>query len=511
MKFEELGLSDEALRAVADIGYDVPTPIQEKAIPVVLQGRDLFGVAQTGTGKTASFTLPMIDILASGQAKARMPRTLILEPTRELATQVAENFEEYGKYHKLSLALLIGGVRMDAQNKKVDRGVDVLIATPGRLLDHVDNGRLMLGGIKILVIDEADRMLDMGFMPDVERIVGRLPPLRQTLFFSATMPAEIKRLAGKFLRNPREVSVAPPAALADNVEQTLFVVEAEDKRVALRNILRDQKVERALIFCNRKRDVGVLARSLKRHGFGAAELHGDLAQSVRTETLERFKKGEIDLLVASDVAARGLDIEGLPHVFNFDVPTHAEDYIHRIGRTARAGLSGHAITLAAPEDSKYIAAIKALIGKEIPRAPAPGVEEASLDESKAGRPRRDGRSSGGRSARAGRGRGGKTRNEGKGRQSSHGESHGSSQSAPRAPREIAVKQADASDEARSPQRTKSDNAPANDEARNPRRAKSDNAPAREQARSRGKNPSGQRGEDVIGLGDHVPAFLLRKP
>ena len=504
MKFEELGLSEEALRAVADVGYDVPTPIQEKAIPVVLQGRDLFGVAQTGTGKTASFTLPMIDILAAGQAKARMPRTLILEPTRELATQVAENFEEHGKYHKLSLALLIGGVRMDAQNRKVDRGVDVLIATPGRLLDHVDNGRLMLGGIKILVIDEADRMLDKGFMPDVERIVGQLPPLRQTLFFSATIPAEIKRLAGKFLHNPREVSVAPPAALAENVEESLVVVEAGEKRAALRNILREQKVERALIFCNRKRDVGVLARSLKRHGFGAAELHGDLAQSVRTETLERFKKGEIDLLVASDVAARGLDIEGLPHVFNFDVPTHAEDYIHRIGRTARAGLPGHAITLAAPEDGKYIAAISALIGKDIPRVPAPGVEKASLDDSRGGgRSHRDGRSSGGRSARAGRGRG-KARTGGDERQSSHG-----------APREVAANKNNAKDEAKRPPRAKPQGAPASDEARNPRRKKSHNAPAkakeRERSRSHGKGPSPRRGEDVVGLGDHVPAFLLRKP
>ena len=547
MKFEELGLSDEALRAVADVGYDIPTPIQEKAIPVILQGRDLFGVAQTGTGKTASFTLPMIDILAAGQAKARMPRTLVLEPTRELATQVAENFEEYGKYHKLSLALLIGGVRMDAQNKKVDRGVDVLIATPGRLLDHVDNGRLMLGGIKILVVDEGDRMLDMGFMPDVERIVGQLPPLHQTLLFSATMPPEIKRLAKKFLRNPREVSVAPPASTAEKVEQRLVVVDAREKRAALRNILREEKVGRALIFCNRKRDVGVLARSLKRHGFGAAELHGDLAQSVRTETLERFKNGEIDLLVASDVAARGLDIEGLPHVFNFDVPTHAEDYIHRIGRTARAGLSGHAITLAAPEDSKYVAAISALLGKDIPKVPAPGIEEGRLDDAKSGhRPRRNGRSSGGRGDRAGPRR---------------GKSRGA-EDEPRTPQKRTAKEVDATDEARKPRRAKSQDAPAKDEARKQRRAKSQDAPAKdeaqksrraksqdapakdeaqksrrarsqdtppkgeaqkprrvrpqdahakEKARPQGKGRSQRRDEDVIGLGDHVPAFLRRKP
>ena len=404
MNFRELGLSEEALRAVEDVGYETPTPIQEKAIPVVLQGRDLCGVAQTGTGKTASFTLPMIDILAAGRAKARMPRTLILEPTRELATQVAENFEDYGKYHKLSLALLIGGVRMDEQNRKVDRGVDVLIATPGRLLDHVDNGRLMLGGIKILVIDEADRMLDMGFMPDVERIVGQLPPLRQTLFFSATMPPEIKRLVKKFLNNPREVSVDPPTSPAELVEQFLVVVKSADKRAVLRKILREEKVSQALIFCNRKRDVGVLARSLQRHGFNAAELHGDLAQSIRTETLGRFKKNEIDLLVASDVAARGLDIEALPHVFNFDVPSHAGDYIHRIGRTGRAGLTGRSITLAAPEDGKYVSAITNLIGKEIPKMPLPGLDPPSLEQSSGSgrrRPRRGRRNGAAKSDGAG--------------------------------------------------------------------------------------------------------------
>ena len=494
MKFEELGLSDEALRAVADVGYDVPTPIQEKAIPVVLQGRDLFGVAQTGTGKTASFTLPMIDILAAGQAKARMPRTLVLEPTRELATQVAENFEEYGKYHKLSLALLIGGVRMDAQNKKVDRGVDVLIATPGRLLDHVDNGRLMLGGIKILVIDEADRMLDMGFMPDVERIVGQLPPLRQTLFFSATMPAEIKRLAGKFLRNPREVSVDPPASPAENVVQSIVIVSAREKREALRNILRENNVGQALIFCNRKRDVGVLARSLTRHGFGAAELHGDLAQSVRTDTLERFKKGEIDLLVASDVAARGLDIEGLPHVFNFDVPSHAEDYIHRIGRTGRAGLTGHAITLAAPEDGKYVAAISALIGKDIPKAPAPGIAEANLDEAKGGRrSRRGGRQPADRSDRRSRDR--STARSGNAEPKAGGEKAAEKTGPGEQEKRLQT------DPHRTPAQKQSQHSP----------AKTQGAQAKKKSQPREKGKSGGRNDDVIGLGDHVPAFLQRKP
>ncbi|MED5367427.1 MAG: DEAD/DEAH box helicase, partial [Pseudomonadota bacterium] len=342
MNFSDLGLSDGLVDAVTAAGYETPTPIQEKAIPIVLLGRDVLGCAQTGTGKTASFTLPMIDILAAGRAKARMPRSLIIAPTRELAAQVASNFETYGKNHKLTMALLIGGVSFDEQEQKLDRGVDVLIATPGRLLDHFERGKVLLSDVKILVIDEADRMLDMGFIPDVERIVGLLPRLRQTLFFSATMAPEIRRIGEKFLMNPKEVAVSAPATTADTVFQGLVTVGPRDKRAALRGLLDSEDVKNALIFCNRKRDIGVLQRSLVRHGYNAVSLHGDMSQPARLETLEKFKNDEADLMVASDVAARGLDIKGLSHVFNFDVPSNPEDYVHRIGRTGRAGSEGRA-------------------------------------------------------------------------------------------------------------------------------------------------------------------------
>ena len=369
MSFDDLGLSQQVLKAVADAGYSSPTPIQRQAIPVVLTGRDVLGCAQTGTGKTAGFTLPMIDILAGGRARARMPRSLILEPTRELAQQVAESFEKYGKYHKLSRALLIGGTSMSDQEAVLSRGVDVLIATPGRLLDLIDRGKILLADVKLLVIDEADRMLDMGFIPDIEKIVGRLPVLRQTLFFSATMPPEIRRLADKFLSNPKEIAVDPPATAAVTVEQRLLKVPQDDrgKRDALRQLLRGEDIASALIFCNRKRDVATLQKSLERHGFNAKALHGDMSQPARMETLDQFRKGQVKLLVCSDVAARGLDIPVVSHVFNFDVPIHAEDYVHRIGRTGRAGRSGKAFTLAQPSDSKYLAAIRRMAGgKAIP-------------------------------------------------------------------------------------------------------------------------------------------------
>jgi len=385
MSFTDLGLSPEVLRAIADVGYVEPTPIQAQAIPYVLMGRDVLGSAQTGTGKTAGFTLPMIDILASGRARVRMPRSLILEPTRELATQVSENFELYGKYNKLNMALLIGGESFAEQLKKLDRGVDVLIATPGRLLDLYERGKILLSDVKILVIDEADRMLDMGFIPDVERIVGLLPKIRQTLFFSATMPPEIRRLADAFLMNPKEISVAPPASPAALVVQSMIAVDHQDKREALRHLLRTENVRNAVIFCNRKRDVDILHRSLTKHGFDAAALHGDMAQSRRTETLDRFRNGEIAILVASDVAARGLDIEGLSHVFNFDVPIHAEDYIHRIGRTGRAGREGHAFTIACEEDGRHVEAIEKLLGKTIPRMEVPGIPTVAFAEGPAHR------------------------------------------------------------------------------------------------------------------------------
>ena len=364
--FSDLGLRPEIQRAVADAGYTTPTPIQAQAIPVILHRRDMVGIAQTGTGKTGGFTLPMIQLLAQGRSRVRMPRSLILEPTRELAAQVAENFEKYGKYHKLSKALLIGGSSMSEQEAKLDRGVDVLIATPGRLLDLFERGKILLADVKILVIDEADRMLDMGFIPDVEKIVGRLPKIRQTLFFSATMPKEIRRLADQFLLNPKEISVAPPASPAETVEQGLIRLPGHDKRKALNILLDQEDVLSALVFCNRKRDVSALNKALQKRELAAGELHGDMAQSMRMETLERFKNGEIKILVCSDVAARGLDMPKVSHVFNYDVPNHAEDYVHRIGRTGRAGRSGKAFMLATPADGKSLAAIERAMNRAIP-------------------------------------------------------------------------------------------------------------------------------------------------
>ena len=377
MNFSELGLCDELSQAVADLGYTAPTPIQEKSIPYVLMGRDILGSAQTGTGKTASFTLPMIEILASGRAKARLPRSLILAPTRELAAQVADSFEKFSTYHKLSMALLIGGVSFADQNAALSKGVDVLIATPGRLLDHFERGKVLLTDVKVLVIDEADRMLDMGFIPDVERIVGLLPPLRQTLFFSATLSDDIKKLSDKFVSNPKVIEVAPPASTADTVAQHLTWTTPKSKREALRSLLQSEDVKNAVIFCNRKRDISTLVTSLKRHDFSAVALHGDMTQSARLEALQSFKNGEVPLMIASDVAARGLDIAGLSHVFNFDVPSNAEDYVHRIGRTGRAGSEGRAFTLATPEDARYLANIVKLIGGEIPPFQVAGVDSAA--------------------------------------------------------------------------------------------------------------------------------------
>ncbi len=396
MTFEDLGLSPDLLSAINDAGYTEPTPIQAQAIPHLLAGRDVLGIAQTGTGKTAGFTLPMIEILAAGRARARMPRSLILEPTRELAAQVAENFAIYGKNHKLSMALLIGGVSFVEQNEKLDRGVDVLIATPGRLLDQFERGRILLADIKVLVVDEADRMLDMGFIPDVEKIMKLLPPLRQTAMFSATMPAEVKRLTDSYMMNPRKVEVARQASAAETVVQRLVKVQGgfPEKRKALRDLLRSENVRNAIVFCNRKRDVKVVDQSLRKHGFNAESLHGDLPQAMRMATLEKFKAGEITILVASDVAARGLDIDDMSHVFNFDVPMNPEDYIHRIGRTGRAGREGHSYTLATSADSKYLQQIEKLIGAKIDVADSSGqaseAAPAPAEESKdsADKPRR---------------------------------------------------------------------------------------------------------------------------
>jgi len=371
MSFSNLGLSDKVLAAVAATGYTTPTPIQEQAIPHVLSRRDVLGIAQTGTGKTAAFVLPMLTILEKGRARARMPRTLIVEPTRELAAQVKEQFDKYGAGQKLNVALLIGGVSFGDQDSKLTRGVDVLIATPGRLLDHTERGGLLLTGVELLVIDEADRMLDMGFIPDIERICKLVPFTRQTLFFTATMPPEISRITETFLHNPARIEVSKPATTAVTVTQSQVPAgrEAHQKREILRRLLRDAKdLQNAIIFCNRKREVAVVHKSLQKHGFAVGALHGDMDQSARTAALEQFRKGEIPLLVASDVAARGLDIPMVSHVFNFDVPHHADDYVHRVGRTGRAGRPGTAISIVTSLDTKSMAAIEKLIGQSIPRA-----------------------------------------------------------------------------------------------------------------------------------------------
>jgi superfamily II DNA/RNA helicase len=371
MSFSHLGLSDKVLAAVAATGYTTPTPIQEQAIPHVLARRDVLGIAQTGTGKTAAFVLPMLTLLEKGRARARMPRTLILEPTRELAAQVKESFDKYGAGQKLNVALLIGGVSFGDQDTKLTRGVDVLIATPGRLLDHTERGGLLLTGVELLVIDEADRMLDMGFIPDIERICKLVPFTRQTLFFTATMPTEIRRITETFLHNPVKIEVSKPASTAAGVAQFQISVgrEPHEKRETLRHLLRGATdLKNAIIFCNRKREVALLYKSLQKHGFSVGALHGDMEQSARTAALDQFRKGELPLLVASDVAARGLDIPETSHVFNFDVPHHPDDYVHRIGRTGRAGRAGTAISLVSPSDHKSILAIEKLIGQIIPLA-----------------------------------------------------------------------------------------------------------------------------------------------
>ncbi len=410
--FAELGLSAKVLAAVIAAGYTTPTPIQAQAIPVAVTGRDVLGIAQTGTGKTAAFVIPMITRLETGRARARMPRSLILAPTRELAAQVEQSFIKYGINHKLDVALLIGGVSMDEQVRKLDRGVDVLIATPGRMLDHFQRGRLMLMGVEILVIDEADRMLDMGFIPDIEKICKLLPPRRQTLFFSATMPPEITRLVNTFLNDPVRIEVARPATAAATITQRfVYCRDGEDwaKREALRELIRGETVRNAIIFCNRKRDVAIVHKSLVKHGFNAGALHGDMDQSSRTATLDKFRNGEIAFLAASDVAARGLDIPDVSHVFNYDVPWQADDYVHRIGRTGRAGKSGYSASLVTADDFKAIAEIEKITGEtavwvgEVPSA-EDIAEGAKRKRGRGGRTARPGSSA----ARPGSERGGRS-------------------------------------------------------------------------------------------------------
>jgi superfamily II DNA/RNA helicase len=499
MSFADLGLSPEVLQAVRDAGYETPTPIQEQAIPYILMGRDVLGCAQTGTGKTAGFTLPMIDILARGRARARMPRSLIIEPTRELAAQVSQAFEVYGKQHKLSMALLIGGESFTDQEKKLDRGVDVLIATPGRLIDLYERGKILLSDVKILVIDEADRMLDMGFIPDVERIVSLIPKIRQTLFFSATMPPEIRRLADAFLMNPKEITVAPPASPAETVSQHLLVVDPVDKRETLRRLIRQEDVKNAIVFCNRKRDVDILNRSLVKHGLDSAALHGDMPQSKRTETLERFKNGEIRILVASDVAARGLDVQGLSHVFNFDVPHHAEDYVHRIGRTGRAGREGRAFTLATPEDGKAVAAIEALIRKAIPREKMGDMpaHELSLEAD-------DGRRRGGRGGR-GRGREGRGERDQRGPRSERPREQAPRREESRAKPEVREREP-AAPRLAAPRPVRPEDGVHDATTVMPMPMAHDREGARPHRERDHDNGPDQR---VVGFGDHLPAFLRR--
>jgi superfamily II DNA/RNA helicase len=421
--FAELGLSSKVQAAIEAAGYTTPTPIQAAAIPIAVTGRDVLGIAQTGTGKTASFVLPMITRLETGRARARMPRSLILAPTRELAAQVAQSFEKYGINNKLNLALLIGGMSMDDQVKKLDRGVDVLIATPGRLLDHFQRGRIMLMGVEILVIDEADRMLDMGFIPDIEKICKLLPPRRQTLFFSATMPPEITRLVSQFLTNPERIEAAPPATTAKTITQLFrFCANGEDwaKREVLRDLIASQNVRNAIIFCNRKVEVAILHKSLVKHGFSAGALHGDMDQKARMETLDKFRAGELKLLAASDVAARGLDIPDVSHIFNFDLPWQPDDYVHRIGRTGRAGKEGVSTSLVTVDELKSLKDIEKMLGEPVSWLGDPPSDE---DFAGAGKKRR-GR--GGRVAPQRGGRGGRTgappqaRGDDKGRER-HGE------------------------------------------------------------------------------------------
>ncbi|EPX80484.1 DEAD/DEAH box helicase [Salipiger mucosus] len=478
-KFSELNLNPKVLKAIEEAGYESPTPIQEGAIPAALEGRDVLGIAQTGTGKTASFTLPMITTLARGRARARMPRSLVLCPTRELAAQVAENFDTYAKHVKLTKALLIGGVSFKEQDALIDKGVDVLIATPGRLLDHFERGKLILSDVKIMVVDEADRMLDMGFIPDIERIFGLVPFTRQTLFFSATMANEIERITNTFLSNPARIEVARQATASETIEQAAVFVkpsrrdrEATEKRRVLRELIdaEGEACTNAIVFCNRKVDVDVVAKSLKKYGYNAAPIHGDLDQSQRTRTLDGFRDGSVRLLIASDVAARGLDVPSVSHVFNFDVPGHAEDYVHRIGRTGRAGREGKAYTIVVPKDEKNFEDVEKLIQKEIPRvenpvkAKAPEAEEAPSEGAAPKSPRRSERKSP-------RGR-------------------GKAEERAEAPAEQESKDADAAPASPAP----------------------DSKPEKAERPQKGDNKRRSRGSDksdnnVVGMGDHMPEFI----
>ena len=488
-KFSELNLNPKVLKAVEEAGYDTPTPIQAGAIPPALEGRDVLGIAQTGTGKTASFTLPMITLLARGRARARMPRSLVLCPTRELAAQVAENFDIYAKHVKLTKALLIGGVSFKEQDLLIDKGVDVLIATPGRLLDHFERGKLLLTGVQVMVVDEADRMLDMGFIPDIERIFSLTPFTRQTLFFSATMAPEIERITNTFLSAPARVEVARQATASETIEQGVVMFKASrrdregtEKRALLRKVIDGEgdACSNAIIFCNRKSDVDIVATSLKKYGYDAAPIHGDLDQSQRTKTLEGFREGTLRFLIASDVAARGLDVPAVSHVFNFDVPSHAEDYVHRIGRTGRAGRKGKAMMICVPKDEKNFAAIEKLIQKEIPRIENPLGEtevEPSVDATEE---KKDSKS---RRSRGGRGR---------------GKPSDKTQDAQRPDVQEATPIEVQKDTPKEPVKAverSEDQKPDHDKSRNRRPDRG------------GRNDRGGRDSNVVGMGDHMPSFI----
>ena len=528
MSFDNLGLSAKVLTAVTAAGFDTPTPIQAQAIPHAVAGRDVLGIAQTGTGKTGAFVLPMLTRLERGRARARMPRSLILEPTRELAAQVAEHFEVLGKNHKLTVALLIGGVAYDEQDRKLDRGADVVIATPGRLLDHFERGKLLLNGIEILVIDEADRMLDMGFIPDIERICKLLPFTRQTLFFSATMPPEIQRLVGNFLHQPERIEIERQATAAVTIIQRLKKApdDPKGKRDALRELMRATGVKNAIIFCNRKKDVGLLHRSLLKHGFSVGELHGDMDQHQRTATLDAFRNGSIAFLAASDVAARGLDIPDVSHIFNYDVPIHPEDYIHRIGRTGRAGREGFAAMLVTPKDLKALKAIEKLLRQDIPWMDgAPSQAEVLASES---RPERQ--SAGGR-----RGPRSRHRKAGEGNGTSSPRPEERARPAEQKPQISARPSEDHAKDSSRPEHHKREENQSNREESHGRRPESQKREAGKREESHGRRPEshGKREEHArdrtqqagkpshqrpargpapkrtSGMGDHVPAFMTR--
>jgi len=502
-EFSELGLSPEILQAISNTGYTTATPIQAEAIPVALTGRDVLGIAQTGTGKTAAFTLPMIERLASGRSRARMPRALVIAPTRELADQVSAAFERYsaGQVRKLSWALLIGGVSFNDQELKLDRGVDVLVATPGRLLDHFERGKLLLTGVQILVVDEADRMLDMGFIPDIERIFRLTPPKKQTLFFSATMPPEITRLTQQFLNDPVRIEVARPATTAETIAQHIVRLPTSDpkaKRTALRMLIEAEGIKNGIVFCNRKSEVDIVAKSLRTHGFDAAAIHGDLDQQTRMRTLDAFRNGDLKLLCASDVAARGLDIPDVSHVFNYDVPHHADDYVHRIGRTGRAGKSGRAFMIVTPADAKNIDKVLKLIGKDPKEVVLEGVDFAAIKDA----PREDRKSPRGRPAPRGRARDDQDRPPRPRRE---------------APSETRIKpeatasvQAPAAEPTPAPRdRAERRSAEAAPEPR-PIRADRRERPDPTRSRSREDSDEARRSEKpVVGFGSELPAFLTR--